>query len=98
MERRHAFDLRNAAPGKLGRFRDAHTCLPQSDNAAVVRKVGLTAGVPPCPPRNLDPLSLTLAPGLVVVTRSLKSNAQQHVLHRPENDPRHAGAVGNKVR
>ena len=63
----------------------------------VLSTVGLAACVPPCPLGNLYSFTLALTSCFVIVTRSLKGKAQQHILARLKHDARNAGAVRHEV-
>lgn len=59
--------------------------------------VGLPAGVGAARLGDLDSLRLPVAPGFVVVTRSLQGDSQQHVLYAAQHDLRNAGSVRRQL-
>nr|P22994.1 RecName: Full=Uncharacterized 28.3 kDa protein in PAR locus; AltName: Full=ORF 5 [Escherichia coli]AAA26413.1 putative [Plasmid RP4] len=96
--RPHSFDLARAASDQLGRLGNARSAGAKRDDAVVHAGVTFAAGVAAGGLRQLDTLTLTLAPILVVVAGHLQGELQKHVLDGFQNDFRHSVRLGGQLR
>lgn len=76
---------------------NVHGGLARIDDATMMGKFRVAAGISPCPPGDLGSFPLTLAPGFIIVMPRLQGNARQHVLHNFEHDPRNTNAVDDEI-